>query len=218
MARLLRIDSSVRQDGSVSRTLADVAQHHWEQVHPDGQVVRRDLGRYPLPHLVEEDVNVGFTPAADRTPEQAARFAINEQLAAEVSGADAILISVPLYNWSIPSTLKTWVDRLFLVRDEGSPATGAKSGTPVLLTAARGGAYGPGTPREGWDFAEPYLRRVLGEALGLDVTVVASELTLAGVNPALAEFKELGEASHADALRASEEQGRRIATKVASAV
>jgi FMN-dependent NADH-azoreductase len=68
-----------------------------------------------------------------------------------------------------------------------------------VLVNARGGSYQPGTPRDGWDHAEPYLRRVLADVLGLDLLVITPELTLAEVNPALAPFIENHRASLAEA-------------------
>ena len=81
---------------------------------------------------------------------------------------------------------------------------------------SRGGGYGPGTPREGWDHAEPYLRRILEDVWKLEVTVVTAEMTLAATVPAMAAFKDLGAASLEAAHTAAEDHARRVAELVAA--
>ena len=80
-----------------------------------------------------------------------------------------------------------------------------------MLATVRGGAYGAGTPREGWDHSTGYLRRILGDVWGADLTVVEREFTLVGVNPALDEFAELGRQMHQESLSAAVEAGRILA-------
>ena len=80
-----------------------------------------------------------------------------------------------------------------------------------MLATVRGGAYGEGTPREGWDHSTAYLRRILEDVWGADLTVVEREFTLVGVNPALDEFTDLARQIHAEALSAADEAGRVLA-------
>jgi len=91
-----------------------------------------------------------------------------------------------------------------------------RAGRPAVLVSARGGSYRLGTPREGWDYAEPYLRRILGEVFGLDLRVITPELTLAEVNPALAEFKEHAKASLVEAHNQADAAARDLLRRVAA--
>ena len=84
-------------------------------------------------------------------------------------------------------------------------------GKPTVLTTVRGGAYGAGTPREGWDHSTGYLRRMLEDVWGADLTVVEREFTLVGVNPALDEFADLADRMRQDAIAAADEAGRVLA-------
>ena len=85
------------------------------------------------------------------------------------------------------------------------------AGRPVVLATVRGGGYGTGTPREGWDHSTGYLRRMLADVWGADLTVVEREFTLVGVNPALDEFRDLAHEMHASALSAAGEAARALA-------
>ena len=90
-------------------------------------------------------------------------------------------------------------------------------GKPVVLVTVRGGAYGAGTPRAGWDHSTPYLCRVLADVWGADLTVVEREFTLVGVNPALDEFAGLAAVGHAEALDAAHATGGRLAGTLVTA-
>ena len=128
MSTLLRVDASIRLDGSVSRALADSAEAAWKAEHPDGVVVRRDLGQHPLPATVWPTLaasQVGQEPVADsdRMPLAEAQ-AVAADLTTEIRNADAVLLAVPLYNYGIAQNAKTWIDLLLMDRDLafGSPA------------------------------------------------------------------------------------------------
>jgi len=84
-----------------------------------------------------------------------------------LSEADAYLFASPIYNWGVPSQLKAWFDHVMLDRSL-SGATPALAGRPGVLVMAKDGAYGPGTPRQGCDYAEPWLRRMFVDVMGLD--------------------------------------------------
>ena len=127
----------------------------------------------------------------------------------ELVNADAVLLAVPLYNWGVSQHFKTWFD-LIMTDPRVSAAPGSfLADKPVVLATVRGGAYGPGTPKHGWDYSTPYLRRMLAEQWGAaHLTVVERELTLAGVNPALEPLRELATQVHTAALDAAREAGR----------
>ncbi len=204
MAHLLHVDSSAFSVGSVSKEIADTFRRTWQQAHPDGVVTHRDLGLDPVPPLLEQSIFAGFTPAEQRTPEQVAAFAQRAQLVEEVVSADAYLITVPMYNWGVPSTFKAWLDQIILAGATVShDGTAPLAGRPATVILAYGGGYGPGTPREGWDFVQPYLETVLGKAMGLELTFIKAQLTLAEKTPAMEQLipmaKELRAAAHSDA-------------------
>ena len=188
---LFRLDSSIRTEGSVSREVADTVEQTWLEQHPGRTVVRRDLGREPLPaDLWTTAMGAGATPEADRTPEQRVAVALVGELADEVVAADALVIGSPLYNFGIAAHLKTWVDVL-ITDPRFAPGNQPLAGRPVALVVSRGGGYGPGTPREGWDHGTGWLVRILGDVWGGDVTVIEAELTLADTVPAMAELRPL---------------------------
>lgn len=198
MATLLHIDSSAMGENSVSREVSATFRREWEAQNPGGTVIYRDLAAEPLPHLSGDAIASGFVPAEHHSPEQAAAFALRDKLISELEQADAVVIGTPMYNFTIPSTLKAWIDQVIMVgRSAGEQPSAA--GTPVTVVAARGGSYAPGTPRESFEFATNYLEKVLTGMLGLEVDFVVPEFTLARVNPALAEFIDAADASKAKA-------------------
>lgn len=196
MERLLVVDSSIQEERSVSRDLTRLAEDAWRRAHPDGVVRHRDLAEDGPDHLTPEWSRARSVPEGERTPSQAARVAGADQLAREVRDADTLILGVPLYNWNVPSTVKSWIDHLLASPLIRAPHAGPSliAGLDVVLVMSRGGGYGPGTPKEGWDHATPWLLHVF-ESLGIEPRVVEVEMTLADVNPALARFKDLAKRS-----------------------
>lgn len=202
MTHLLHIDSSIRTDGSRSRRLTAHYVAHWQDKFPGGTITYRDLAADPVPHLDATATAAHGVPADERTPEQAAARALAEELAGELLAADTVLIGLPLYNFGPPSTFKAWFDRI-VVPDLTMGQLGDKE---FVIVTARGGGYQPGTPREGWDHREPWLRHALSTLGVTEPVFVDTELTLARESPAMAEL-DLGAAedqSLADALAAIE--------------
>jgi FMN-dependent NADH-azoreductase len=202
MPHLLHVDSSIRGEHSVSRRLTARAAAAWRAAHPSGTVTYRDLGKEPLPHLDEASGLARMTPLEQHTPEQRRSWELSEELVAEVTQADTVLLGLPLYNYGAPSSVKTWVDHLNAPGIAFDPSTGAGllGGREFIVLASRGGGYGPGTPREGWDHAEPWLPHGLSMT-GLEPRFISVELALAPVKPALAELIPLHELSLAAAER-----------------
>ena len=140
-----------------------------------------------------------FIPPVARTPEQVGATALQEELIAELAAADTLLLGAPMYNFNIPSALKAWIDHVVVFgRTVGQ---GLFDGTRVVIASSRGGAYGPGTPRESFDYQERYLRAVLG-LIGLtDITVAHAEMRAANDGePSLAQFIQFS----ADSLAAAQ--------------
>ncbi|MBB5119876.1 FMN-dependent NADH-azoreductase [Streptomyces eurocidicus] len=216
MATLLHLDSSALPQGSASREVTAAFRKAWEEQHPDGTVVYRDLAADPLPHLDAAAVTAEFTDPADRTEEQRAGSARRHALADELERADAVLIGAPMYNFTIPSTLKAWLDHVLITGRTTGTENLPNAGTPVTVVASRGGAYGPGTPREGFDFVTTYLEKVLGVALGMEVDFIVPELTLARAVPAMAGLIDKADASRARADADAAAKGKALAARLAA--
>ncbi len=194
MPHLLHIDSSIRNDQqSRSRQLSRHYADAWAAAHPGGTVTFRDLAADPPPHVNWESFSANFTEPSERTPEQVKWRELTELYAGEALAADEILLGMGLYNFGNPSTVKAWVDRIVVPGLTTGPDGGLLAGKTLTVTAARGGGYGPGTPREGWDHREPWLLHAF-QQLGLtDVRFIHAELTLARESPAMIPL-ELGHA------------------------
>jgi FMN-dependent NADH-azoreductase len=210
MAHLFRIDSSIQGDNSVSRAVADSFQAAWTQVHPEGTVTTRDFAVEPLPYISATSQFARFTAEEDRSPEQRAAVERTTGLFDELLAADVVLLAVPLYNWGVPATVKTWLDHLLT---DPRVADGL-AGRTVVVVSARGGSYRPGAPREGWDHIEPYLRNVLADHLQLDLRVITPEFTLAEVVPAMAEFREDAQKSLAAAHETADRAARDLVAQL----
>jgi len=179
MSNLLFVSSSLFDGQSKSRDVARGFIDAWIQTHPGASVIERALTPASTPHLTSETLlALGKAPAARTSAEQAAvDFA--DTLIGEVESAETIVIAAPMYNFSIPTTLKAWIDhiaragRTFRYTAEGPE--GLLKGKKVVAVVSRGGFYTPGNAGAAMDFQEPYLRSVLG-FLGLtDISFVEVE-------------------------------------------
>lgn len=216
---LFRLDASIRLEGSTSRAIADLVEAEWRERNPTASVTRRHVGTEPLPSDAWAlAVAASATPAASQSPAQVTAAALAETLVDELLEADAFLFAVPLYNFGVSQHLKTWVDLVFT--DPRMKATDPLplAGRPAVIAMVRGGAYGAGTPREGWDHATGWIRRILEEVWQLDLRVVETEFTLVGVNPALDSFKEMAAQMRRDAEQLATVHGTFLGTASASAL
>ncbi|MEJ3658426.1 NAD(P)H-dependent oxidoreductase [Actinomycetes bacterium KLBMP 9759] len=215
---LFRLDSSIRQQGSVSRQVADTLEKAWSGRHPDGTVIRRDLTAEPLPPTAWTSAAGGvYDPQGPRSPQAAAAGALSAALVDELLASDVVVVATSLYNFGVSQHLKNWID-LVLLDPRAQAGNNLLDDRPVTLVVARGGGYGAGTPREGWDHATPYLVRIFSDVMGADVTVVEAELTLADVVPAMAELRPLAAESLAQAHERAAERGRALADLVGAGV
>ena len=182
---VLRVDGSIQGPRSASSELADIVQAEAAR-RPAGRV-----GRHPAPRsraaarrrLGHRRVR-GLRPRGAAGPRRRAppwrwRPCAGRRTASRPTPS---IFALPLYNWGVSQHVKTWIDLAVAGRPAG---TRLLEGIPVVLLTTRGGGYGPGTPREGWDHNTDYLRRILADVWGADLTVIERELTLAGVNPAM---------------------------------
>ncbi|MFF3564733.1 FMN-dependent NADH-azoreductase [Streptomyces sp. NPDC002574] len=212
MSYLLRIDASASGDASISRQVADSFTTGW-----GGDIVRRDLALDPVGHLDTAGITARTIPADDHTPAQKAAAVLQDELVEEFLGAQAYLFAVPLYNYSMPSVFKAWLDQIMIVGRTIGVAGGAPSaGRPAVVVSARGGGYGPGAPQHGKDFLVPALRTILGDAnlMSLDVRPITPELTYA---PAMEPLRHLLPA-HRACLEEAHAQARRQAAEITAVV
>ncbi|MHC3470220.1 FMN-dependent NADH-azoreductase [Streptomyces sp. 7R007] len=217
MATLLHIDSSLSPAGaSASRAVTDAFRRTWEEQHPDGTVVYRDLSTDPVPHITADAHTAGFTDPASHTPAQTAAFAERLKLIEELEQADAVLIGAPMYNFAIPSTLKAWLDNVILMGRTAMAEESKVKGTPFTVVASRGGSYAPGTPREGYEYVQNYLRAVFVDSFGAQLDFIVPELTMAPHNPAMTELIPLYEASRERALEQAVTRAKELTARLAA--
>ncbi|GAA2122365.1 FMN-dependent NADH-azoreductase [Glycomyces algeriensis] len=205
---LLHLDASARRS-SFSREVGDTVAAAWRKANPESAYVHRDLTLDPPPpigeawtelcdYVLEHQItDPGRYAEAVRTPEQAKAWALVKPLLDELVAADAVLIAAPMYNFSVPAVLKAWIDQVTFPRM-------SLAGTKFVVAYARGGAYGPGKPREPFDHHERYLRDFFAGHFAVeDAVFVGSEMVNALIDPALAGRRDEHEESRAAALAAA---------------
>lgn len=187
---ILQINGSARSEGANSTRLANDIVARLQSANPGAVLVLRDLARDPAPVIDEAALGALFTPAEQRTPEQAARVAASDALIAEVQAADAIVLGVPMYNFSISAQLKNWIDAIaragvtFRYTENGPE--GLLKDKTVYVAFARGGRYRD-TPA---DTQTPFLRTVLGFLGMTDVRFIYAEGLNMGDDAAQQGFAE----------------------------
>lgn len=167
---ILRIDASMRREGSVSRDLTDTLINQISDA--DTRVITRDLLDNPPGFVNEAWIGANFTDPAERTDDQKAALAASDALIAEVRAADTLVIGVPLYNFSVPGALKAWIDMIARAREtfrytENGPV-GLLEGKKAYLVVTSGGV----PVGSDMDFATGYMRHVMGFIGITDVTVI----------------------------------------------
>lgn len=187
MSRILVIESSARQTGSVSRQLTEQFIARWRAAHPADEIKVRDLAVEQVPHLDGNLLGGWMTPADQQSPAEKAALALSNRLTDELLDADVLVLAAPMYNFAIPSTLKAWLDHVLRAGvtfkyTENGPQ-GLLSGKRAVVLTARGGIYAGSA----LDHQEPYLRQALAFIGIHDVSFVHAEgLNLGG------EFMEKG--------------------------
>jgi len=172
---VLQILSSARGAASHSTRVANRIVARLCDIDPNANVVVRDLNRMPHPGLDEAALTALFTPAHERTAEQAARVALDDALIAELKAADVVVLGVPMYNFAVPATLKNWIDAIaragatFRYTENGPE--GLLKGKTIYVALARGGKY-RNTPV---DTQVPYLTTMFGFLGITDVKFIYAE-------------------------------------------
>ncbi|MFC9874139.1 FMN-dependent NADH-azoreductase [Nocardia salmonicida] len=204
MTHLLHLDASARAN-SLSRELGREFVQAWRDAEPGGTYTYRDLAAEPTPFI-----DAGWTELCDAvlaagvtdldrlaelavTPAARAAWRVVEPLLAQVLAADVILIGTPMYNYSIPASLKAWLDQVTFPR----MSLGQRR---FVVVTARGGAYSPGAPKAAFDYQERFLRDFFaGHFAVTDTVFVNAELANAVQDPNLAHLRDAHEASLAAA-------------------
>lgn len=161
MSQVLVIESSARQQDSVSRALTAQFITQWQAAHPADHIQVRDLARDPVPHLDSTLLGGWMTPGDQQSEAEKAALARSNELTQELLAADVLVLAAPMYNFAIPSTLKAWLDHVlragmtFKYTETGPQ--GLLTGKRAFVLTARGGVYA-GSPL---DHQEPYLRQAL---------------------------------------------------------
>jgi FMN-dependent NADH-azoreductase len=181
MSRVLIIESSARQQDSVSRQLTQTFIQQWQAAHPGDSITVRDLVRNPVPHLDANLLGGWMKPAEQRSAAEQDSLQRSNELTEELLAADVLVMAAPMYNFAIPSTLKAWLDHVlragvtFKYTDTGPQ--GLLTGKRAYVLTARGGIYAGSTA----DHQEPYLRQVMGFIGIHDVEFIHAEgLNLGG--------------------------------------
>lgn len=187
---VLHIDASARSEESTSRQLSA---RIVERLAPD-TLIRRDLST-ALPQITESWIAANFTPADQRSDKQRDILALSDTLVGEIAAADTIVIGLPVYNFSVPASLKAWID---LIARVGLSFEYTETGPSGLLTGKRAiVAFVSGGTQIGSDidFASGYIRHVLGfigitdvEFIAADQLAMDPEATLSAANDAVARI------------------------------
>ncbi|WFS26351.1 MULTISPECIES: FMN-dependent NADH-azoreductase [Rhizobium] len=178
MTTILHIDSSILGGYSVSRTLTAEIVAKQEALHPGARVIRRDLVVDAAMHLSDAHLAV-FQGGEVGNPALGQDLATGGAYIDDLFAADIIVIGAPMYNFTIPTQLKGWIDRVCVAgrtfQYGANGPEGLVKGKKVYLASARGGVYSVGSPAAGLDHQETYLRGVLGFIGLTDVTIIRAE-------------------------------------------
>jgi len=163
---LLHLDASPRGARSHSRKLGEEFLASWRAAHPGGRVVARDLGREPPPFVTEAWVEGAFAPVDTHSPAAREALAASNRYVDELLAAEQLVITTPTYNFSLPATLKAWIDQVVrfgrTFTADASGYRGLAKNKRAIIIVASSGDYRPGTPASALNNVEHYLRFILG--------------------------------------------------------
>ncbi len=215
MSTIFRLDASIRDTGSVTRSLADRLQASLVAGLGNASITRREIGLSPLPSTAWASAVFGpHVPVEQRTTQQLEGIALAKELADELVAAEAYIFAVPFYNFGVSQHFKAYVDILLAEPRFAPGSTPVIAGRPAQLITARGGGYGPGSPRHGWDHGTAWYRRVLEDIWQLDLEVIECELTLADVTPAMEGLRGLAAETLSNAHASAQNNGRSLVSRL----
>ena len=209
MTHLLHIDSSPRGErwespfkrSSHSRRMTREFVEQWKHAHPNDTVTYRDVGCNPVPHVDEAWIAATYAQQSDpQTPELQAALRVSDQLVDEFLAADLYVVGVPMYNFSVPSTFKAYIDQIvrpgrtfdYVPENATNRYKPLVLGKKMVIITARGDSgFGPGERNENMNHQDPYLRTIFGFIGITDITFVH------------VENDELGGVSLADSITAA---------------
>ncbi|MEH6472162.1 MAG: FMN-dependent NADH-azoreductase [Halopseudomonas sp.] len=184
MSKLLVINSSPVTDNSKTRQLVSRFVERFSATQPQVELLNRDLGRNPPPHIDEVTIGAYYTPDEQRNPAQQQAVALSDQLVDELMAAETLVIGSPMHNFSITSALKTWIDHVARVgrtfQYGANGPEGLATGKKVYVISARGGNYGVGSPAAAMNHQDTYLKTVLGFIGITDVVFINAEGVASG--------------------------------------
>jgi len=189
MSTILTINASARSNNSYSRDLVDYFVEHLTKSHDDHVVIERDVAK-GLPFVDEKWVTANFTDEADRTDEQKTHLALSDQLISEIEQSDVLIFGIPIYNFGLPATLKSWIDLVARARKtfkytENGPQ-GLLTGKKAYIIIASGGtAIGSDI-----DFVSGYMKHILGFLGITDVTIIPADQLMAEDEAKITAAKE----------------------------
>jgi FMN-dependent NADH-azoreductase len=176
---LLALDSSILENNSISRQLMRQFLDYWQQENPQAEIIYRDLNTQPINHLSSELLGAKQKASADLSSSLREDLELSEQLINEFINADELVIAAPMYNFTIPSQLKSWVDRVlvagrtFKYTEQG--VVGLAGEKKVTIISTRGNHYSSDEVMKARDFQEDYLK-VIFDFVGIkDVSIVRAE-------------------------------------------
>ncbi len=182
MKKLLVINASARIHRSHSRELTGTFIEHWKNRYPASTISFRELGTMNVPHMSEKWISAAFKPAAARSGEDLLALEMSDIFVAELKTADVIVIGSPMYNWSIPSPLKAYIDQVMRIHetwrpnpaDKLNPYTGLLRDKTLVLLLSRGSAgYGPGEHNQHMNFQDTYLKTIFNIMGITDIHTIA---------------------------------------------
>lgn len=199
--KLLHVDASILGESSISRQLSATIVERLRQAHPGIAVTYYDLGAEPIGHLTGAHLAAAADAGAGSNPSLQQDVARGRQALEDFLSADVVVVGAPMYNFSVSSQLKAWIDRLFVAgktfrytKDGPEGLAGAKK---VIVASSRGGFYGPDRPSAFLDHQETYLRGIFGFFGISDMTFIRAE----GLNVSADQRKASVAAATAEAAR-----------------
>lgn len=211
MPHLLHLDSSADSSvgplGSISREITAAFATAWTARGDEFTVTYRDLHADPLPHLADAALHWAPRLRLENSSVPAQAEALQQTLLDELDAADVLLVGAPMYNYSLPSSLKAWIDHIHVL-GRTAPFDGPTkphAGKPAVVVSSRGATYDEGSPTSDWDHSVPVLELILGQSLGMSVTTLVAGATLAArVPPMKALVPRADEERNAALTRAAE--------------
>lgn len=204
MSKILLVNSSARFERSNTRRLTQQFVQQWQRAHSGSVLISRDLAAEPVPPVTEPWIIGAFAPPENHTPAVKAALGVSDQLIDELLSAEHYVFGVPMYNFNVPSTFKSYIDQIVRVGRTFNvgPAgyEGLVKGKKALVVTSSGGSFQAGTPYAAYNFQEPYLRAVFGFLGVTDVQFV------------VADGQSLGEAAAQSSLAKAEATLKELAT------